>query len=227
MSTEKEKKMRIVVVAPHPDDEVFGCGGTIPTYSEAGHEVHVLIVTKGDELFDPHLIETGRKEALKSHSLLGVKETRFADLPSIKLDTLPQHKINDLLLDYFQEIRPDLLFLPFPGDLNRDHQIVHACAMVAARPIGVRIQGIYCYEALSSTNWNSPGIFAAFTPNCFVDISEKIDLKVEAAKVYASQLKKSPHERSVESILALGRYRGGFVNIPYAEAFMCIRQILL
>ena len=219
--------MCVLVVAPHPDDEVFGCGGTIPKYTKAGHEVHVLIVTKGDDLFDPQLIEAGRKEALAAHTLLGVKDTHFADLPAAKLDTLPQHKINDLLLDYFQEIQPDLLFLPFPGDVNRDHQVVHACAMVAARPIGVRIQGIYCYEAVSSTNWNSPGIFPAFTPNCFVDISDTIDLKVEAAKIFASQLKQSPHERSVESIQALSRYRGGFVNLSHAEAFVCIRQILL
>lgn len=219
--------MRIVIVAPHPDDEVFGCGGTIPIYIKAGHEVHVLIVTKGDDLFDPHLIEMGRKEALQAHALLGVKTTRFADLPAIKLDTVPQHEINDLLWDYFQQMRPDILFLPFPGDVNRDHQIVHACAMVAARPISVKTRGIYCYEALSSTNWNSPGMFPAFTPNCFVDVSETIDLKIEAAKIYASQLKKSPHERSVESIMALSRYRGGFVNISHAEAFMCVRQILL
>jgi len=89
------------------------------------------------------------------------------------------------------------------------------------------MRGIYCYEAVSSTNWNSPGISPAFTPNCFVDISDTIDLKIEAAKTYASQLKKYPHERSVESILALSRYRGGFVNLTHAEAFMCVRQILL
>ncbi len=219
--------MRVLFVAPHPDDEVFGPGGSVPKYSQARAEVHVLVMTKGDDLFDQDLIKRGREEALRAHQLLGVTKTHFADLPAIKLDTLPQYKINDLLLDYFQEIQPDLLFLPFPGDVNRDHQIVHACAMVAARPISVKIRGIYCYEAVSSTNWNSPGVFPAFTPNCFVDISETIDLKIEAAKTYASQLKQPPHERSIESILALSRYRGGFVNVPHAEAFMCIRQILL
>lgn len=123
--------MRILVVAPHPDDEVFGCGGTIAKYSKAGHEVHVLIVTKGDDLFNPQLIEEGRKEALKAHMLLGVKETHFADLPAIKLDTIPQYRINDVLSYFFKGIDPDTLFLPFPADINRDHQIVHACAMVA------------------------------------------------------------------------------------------------
>jgi len=219
--------MKVLVVAPHPDDEVFGPGGTIPKYSRAGAEVHVLVVTKGDDLFDQDLIRRGREEAVKAHELLGVTKAHWADLPAIKLDTLPQHRINDLLLDYFREISPDLLFLPFPGDINRDHQIVHSSAMVAARPPLVDIREIYCYEAVSSTNWNSPAMFPAFTPNTFVDISDTIDIKIEAAKIYASQLKESPHERSVESILALSRYRGGFVNLANAEAFMCVRRILL
>ncbi len=99
--------------------------------------------------------------------------------------------------------------------------------MVAARPTSMKIRGIYCYEALSSTNWNSPGIYPTFAPNCFVDISETIDLKVETVKIYVSQLRPAPHERSVESTLALSRYRGGFVNLAHAEAFVCVRQFLL
>lgn len=219
--------MRILVVAPHPDDEVFGCGGTIAKYSKAGHEVHVLIVTKGDDLFDPQLIEAGRKEALTAHKLLGIKETHFADLPAIKLDTIPQYRINDVLSEFFKAINPDFLFLPFPADINRDHQIVHACAMVAARPVAMHLQAIYCYEALSSTNWNTPTLSPTFAPNFFVEISDALELKIEAVKTYASQLREYPHERSVESVIALSRYRGGFVNLPHVEAFMCVRQILL
>ena len=219
--------MAILVVAPHPDDEVFGCGGTIAKYARAGHKVHVIIVTKGDDLFDPQLIEQGRREGLQAHELLGVARSHFADLPAIKLDTLPQYSINETLRGWFEEIRPDTLFLPFLGDINRDHQIVHASCMVAARPILMDLRAIYCYETLSCTNWNSPGIVPTFTPNTFVDIADEIEVKIEATKAYASQLKEHPHERSVENVIALARYRGGFVNRPYAEAFMCIRQILL
>jgi len=218
--------MRILVVAPHHDDEVFGCGGTIAKFSRSGNEVHVLIVTKGDELFDQKLIEQGRQEALQADRLLGVRETHFADLPAIKLDTLPQYQINEILSSYFKKLKPELLFLPFPGDINRDHQIVHACSMVAARPITVPIQEIYCYEVLSSTNWNSPGLVSPFLPNFFVDISDTIEVKIQALKTYASQIKPYPHERSPESVLALSQYRGGFVNLTHAEAFMCLRRII-
>jgi len=218
--------MRILVVAPHPDDEVFGCGGTLAKFSRSGNEVYVLIVTKGDELFDQKLIEQGRQEALQADRLLGVRETHFADLPAIKLDTLPQYQINEILSSYFKKLKPELLFLPFPGDINRDHQIVHACSMVAARPISVPVREIYCYEAPSSTNWNSPGLVSPFLPNCFVDISDTIELKIQAVKTYASQIKQHPHERSPESVLTLSQYRGGFVNLTHAEAFMCLRRII-
>ena len=218
---------RTLIVAPHPDDEVLGCGGTIAKLSGKGEEVHVLIVTKGDELFDQDLIKRGREEAIKAHRLLGVKKTHFADLPAIKLDTLPQYQINEKLLEYFTEIRPDILFLPFPGDINRDHQIVHACGMVAARPHNRKIKSIYSYETLSATNWNSPVAASPFVPNMFVDISDTINKKIEAMNTYSSQLGKYPHPRSAETIIALSRYRGGFVHLHHAEAFVCVRDLKL
>ncbi len=219
--------MQILILGAHPDDEVFGCGGTIPNYVRRGHDVNVLILTQANDLFGPDAVRKGREEALTAHKILGVKETYFAELPSVRLDTVPQREINDLLVSYFEKIRPEILFLPFCGDINRDHQIVHGCGMVAARPIGpVPIRAIYSYEALSSTNWNSPGLTPTFTPNTFSDISETIDLKLEAIRAFVSQLRNYPHERSVESVLALSQYRGGFVNKPNAEAFMCIRQML-
>jgi LmbE family N-acetylglucosaminyl deacetylase len=223
---EPDDKKVITVVAPHPDDEVFGCGGTIAKCVASGHEVHVIIVTKGDSLFDADLIEQGRGEALKAHELLGVARTHFVDLPAIKLDTLPQYQINDVLTKLFAEIEPDVLFLPFPGDVSSDHRLVHACAMVAARPIVHQVRAIYSYETLSSTNWNSPGLVPAFIPNAFTDISDTIGLKLQAVRIYESQIRQYPHERSPESVEALSRYRGGFVNLPHAEAFVCVRELL-
>ena len=186
-----------------------------------------LTLTQANDLFGPEAVQQGRREALAAHKILGVNKTVFEELPSVRLDTVPQREINDLLLNHFEKIQPEILFLPFCGDVNRDHQIVHACGMVAARPVGpAEIRAIYSYEALSSTNWNSPGLTPTFIPNAFCDITETIDLKLQAVKAFASELRPYPHERSVESVLALSQYRGGFVNKPHAEAFMCLRQML-
>lgn len=67
--------MSVLVIAPHPDDEILGCGGTIRKLTDAGENVYVCIVTKGyPPLFDEELIEQGRSEDLTAAKELGVKD---------------------------------------------------------------------------------------------------------------------------------------------------------
>ena len=70
--------MRVLVIAPHPDDEIIGVGGTIAKRAKDGDEVYVCVVTKGKSpLFNDEFIEQGRKECRKADKKLGVKETIF------------------------------------------------------------------------------------------------------------------------------------------------------
>ncbi len=217
---------KILIIAPHPDDEILGCGGTIARCSSAGDEVFVLIVTKGDDLFDSKLIEDGRRETIEADQYLGVKQTFFSDLPSIKLDTLPQYQINEKISDYIKKVCPNIIFIPFYGDLNQDHQIVHNACIVASRPGLSSVKEIYCYEAASSTNWNIPGISVNFTPNVFFDITDTIEKKKKAFQIFKSQIRKFPHPRSTEFIESLSMYRGASAGVKNAEAFMQIRKVL-
>ena len=74
---------RILVVAPHPDDEVLGCGGIIKKLSDQGDTVIVLIMTRGKkELYSEERILNVRKEALSAHQILGVKQTIFFEFPA-------------------------------------------------------------------------------------------------------------------------------------------------
>lgn len=224
-----DTEMRILVVAPHPDDEVLGVGGTTARLAREGAHVTVVIVTKGQpELFDPELIERGRAEARECHSLLGVSETRFLDFPAARLDTVEHHLLNRALFEIVQEVAPDKVFLPFGGDLHNDHRAVFNSALVALRPTpGVhRVADILCYETLSETNWNAPGLSSGFVPNMFVDISQYLDTKIKAAAIYASQMRQFPHERSLDAISYLAKLRGASVGLEAAEAFMQLRRIV-
>lgn len=219
---------RVLVVAPHPDDEVLGAGGTMARLADEGHEVYVVIVTKGDEdLFSPEVIAQGRREAMAAHRILGVKDTIFWDrFPAAKLDTVPHHQLNAAFAELFKDLNPCVLFIPFYGDIHKDHRLVFESALVAARPVpGISIKEIYAYETLSETNWNAPPITVAFTPNVYVDISGYIDRKLEAMKFFKSQLRDYPHERSLEALRALSQLRGATVGVSNAEAFMLIRWI--
>ena len=217
----------ILVIAPHPDDEIISMGGSISRFIKAGIKVHVVIVTKATEdLFSKSSIEQTRIEAKKVSKFLGVEKLHFLDgFPAAKLDTIPHFKLNEKLLEILQRIKPKLLFIPHGQDIHKDHQLVHESALVASRPNSNIYQPkqIMAYETLSETEWG----LSPFVPNVFIDISDHIDSKINAMKIYGSQLKKIPHTRSIDSIKSLARFRGGTINVKYAEAFMLVRHVFL
>lgn len=218
----------VLVIAPHPDDEVLGCGGVIARHVSQGDTVCVLIVTRGDEsLFSDELIEQGRRELVTAHALLGVKETFFLDFPAPKLDTLPEHIVADAIRRVFNKLQPSTLYLPYRGDIHRDHKVVFDASMVAARPVtGCSVKTILCYETLSETDWAYPFNGDTFAPTVFVDITHFLETKIEAMSCYASQLKEPPSARSLDSLRALARVRGGAAGLEMAEAFLLVRTII-
>jgi len=219
---------KILIVAPHPDDEVLGCGGTICRAIAAGHDVWVCIVTRGSPaIFEHSFVERGRTEARAVHAELGVVDTLFCDFPAPMLDTIPRHQVSDALRGIIDSLAIDTVFIPHGGDIHFEHTIVAEAALVACRPIrGSSVKRVYAYETLSETEWAPPQTSRAFIPNVFVDISGYIDAKLRAMNGYASQIQQAPHPRSAEGIQSLAKLRGLSIGCHYAEAFMLIREIV-
>lgn len=220
--------MRVLIIAPHPDDEVLGCGGTIAKLSAQGHEVFVAIATKArPPLFSEEFVAQGRQEAKQAHELLGVKETIFCDLPAAALDTTEHSRVNQEMDRLLKDIKPTELFIPFIGDMHLDHQHIFLSSLVAARPNqAIFPRKILSYETLSETNWNAAYLTPGFQPNVFIDISEQLQIKLNAFACYASQVKAFPHERSLVALEALAKLRGATVFCKAAEAFVLIREII-
>ncbi len=218
---------RVLIIAPHPDDEAIGVAGTIIKHVENGNEVSVCFVCRGKEpLFRESDVEICRNETIKCHEILGVKHKFYLDFPSVMLDKEDRYKINDALLSVIKNVKPTEVYIPHVGDMQKDHQLVAECAMVALRPKYLpRVKRIYAYETLSETGWNIPNIQNQFIPNVFVEISEQIEKKIEAIKCYKSQLGDFPNTRSIKAIESLARYRGALIHADAAEAFMLIRDI--
>lgn len=219
--------MNVLVIAPHPDDEVLGCGGTIAKKVANGHSVYVCVVTKGCEpMFHKEYIEQGRSECKEADHFLGVKETYFLNFPAVRLEEVPRYKLNDGLLKVVQRIKPDEVYIPHRGDMQLDHKMIVDAAMVALRPKYEHvIKRIYAYETLSETGWDIPNIVNDFIPTVYEDISDTIDMKLVAMNVFKSQLANFPAARSLGAIKALAKFRGATVNVMAAEAFMLIREI--
>jgi len=218
--------MNVLIIAPHPDDEVLGCGGVIAKLSAQKNDVYVGVITSGISQLSAQQIETEKKVATEANQLLGVKKTFFCDLPAAELDTIAHRKTNEAIVTLLRNTEPDILFVPFLGDIHLDHQHVFNSALVAARPIQKKYpKKIYAYETLSETNWNAAYLTPGFHPNVFFDISSYLDLKLRAFEIYKSEVKQFPHERSLETLKALATLRGSTVHLPAAEAFVLIREV--
>ena len=218
---------KVLVFAPHPDDEILGVGGTMAKRVQAGYEVYVCIVTKGClPLFDEESVKKVREECRKADNYLGVKETIFLDFPAVMLETVPRYELNGKILGVIQRIQPDEVFIPHWGDMQLDHKLVVDACMVALRPKNEHIpKRIYSYETLSETGWDIPTAEKAFIPNVYEDISNYLEEKIDAMKIFQSQLAEFPAARSIGAIRALAAFRGATVNVRAAEAFCLVREV--
>ncbi len=219
--------MNILVIAPHPDDEIIAAGGTIAKYSSQGHDVYVCIVTKGTmPLFSEESVRQVRDECCRADKLLGVKETFFLDFPAVMLEMVPRYEVNAALLNVVDQTRPDEVYIPHRGDMHLDHKVVVDAAMVALRPKYEHVvKRIYAYETLSETGWDVPNTVNEFIPTVYQDISKYLDRKLEALAVYESQVAEYPNPRSIKAIRALAMLRGATVNVKAAEAFELVREL--
>ena len=219
----------VLVIAPHPDDEVLGVGGTILRHVSIGDPVHVVICTRGqEERFPKAQVERVQAEAKSVHALLGLASSHALDLPAAMLDTIPAADVNAALGRVFATVSPDTVYIPHVGDVHRDHQIIFNAAMVCSRPTGASAPApsrILAYETVSETDWNAAPLTPSFVPNVYVDITRYIDRKLKACALYASQIRPAPDQRSIETLRAQSIVRGSVIGCHHAEAFMLIREV--
>lgn len=220
-------RKNILILAPHPDDEVLGCGGLIRKNSEMGHRVYVLIATRGSAVrYSEERVANVRKEALAAHAILGVTETFFLDFPAPDLDLVSKADLSNEITKILKKLEIEELFLPHRGDIHHDHQAIFNAGLVAARPTeGNTVKKVYSYETLSETEWAAPFASDAFIPTYFVDVTAQFEHKLQAMEQFKSQLRPFPNSRSLEAIRSLAKYRGCTVGFNYAEAYMVIRLI--
>ncbi len=222
---------RILIIAPHSDDEILGCGGIIAKAIENNDEVFIAIMTnanKGEpKIYSEIDVQKTYNEARQAHEFLGIKDTFFFDFPAPNLDTFPISRIARSINQLISDLSPNIMYIPYRGDLHNDHKVIFEASIVAARPIySCSVKTILSYETLSETEWAPPFQQDAFIPNVFEIISEiHLENKIKAMKFYKTQLKSYPHARSIEGIKSLAINRGVTISAKYAESFMLIRSI--
>lgn len=214
---------RVLVIAAHPDDEILGCGGTVALHTEAGDSVTSVIVCEGEShRYGPGGV--GQREHMeRAASVLGVTDVRHLGFPDQRLDSLTLTDLIGPLEEIVREIRPEVVYSQFGGDVNLDHQILASAVLVAARPTEASIRALYCFDTASSTEWAFP---RRFTPDTWIDISGTLSRKLEAMACYESELREYPHPRSLQALEYRAHAWGNQSLLDAAEVFMTIRRVM-
>lgn len=216
----------VLIVAPHPDDETLGCGGTILKHKKNGDMPYWLIITEISQIlgYSDEAIRTRHDEIIKITSFYGFHEVYQCGYPTTKLDTLPIKDLVEKLSDIFDAIKPSIVYLPFKDDVHTDHQVVFkavaSCTKWFRHP---SIKRILAYETLSETDFNL-GMNGAFRPNYYVNIDEFIDKKLEALAIYRTEVAEFPFPRSLKALRSLAYLRGAASGYEAAEAFELLRE---
>lgn len=222
---------KVLIVSPHADDEVLGCGGLMKKLSENGAEVHVVYgAVDGFHHYgsdhDPSYGErVAEIEAVTEH--LGASfEILYGDKDLIeKLDTVPQRDLVDFLERTINDHRPDLFLFASGTDYDQDHRALFRASVAAARPIAEAfgkylVPNVMAYES-TKIQWSDEPLPRSAA---FCDVSGHLDAKIEALKLYETQFRPNPHIRSPESVAALAEIRGKEIGVRYAEAFSVLRM---
>tara|TARA_B100001029_G_C15006047_1_gene421186 strand:+ start:135 stop:815 length:681 start_codon:yes stop_codon:yes gene_type:complete len=216
--------MRTIVIAPHADDELLGCGGTLLKRGKQGSEIAWILMTTllNKDGWSVELIRKREHEIEMVRKGLKINENNLFKLgfSPTKLDQTPIANIVERISKIFIDFQPDEVFLPYPGDIHSDHRITFEAALSCTKWFRYPfIKRIYTYETLSETEFGVDPRYQTFRPNTFIDISGEIDKKIELMKIYSTEIKDHPFPRSILSIQSKAFIRGSEMGTRAAEAF--------
>lgn len=222
------KKEKILIISPHPDDEVIGCGGLICSAKNVDADIHVLYMCTGETRqfvtgrTDSKIRENEIKEVSKygsfNYSIL------FKNEYFVRLDTLPQKEIIDPIEDLIESFKPSMILLPYGESYNQDHRATYNACITALRPLPRNIRHfvdkVLVYE--EPYNWTTNN---NFKPNYYIDTTEVENNKIELMKLHKSQNRSGSFARSPENLLNRMRIRGSEVGCLSAEAYIMLRGL--
>ena len=210
---------KILVVAPHADDETLGCGGSLLKHKKNGDKIYWLLVTKLKKNHKKYNIK--QKEIKKVADMYNFDEVINLNLEPAKIHNIDFQNLIKLIEKPLKLIKPDTIYVPYLNDIHSDHQIIARAMNTFSKWFRYPyIKRFLVYETLSETNFNF--VNTNFEPNLFVDISNEMKKKLNILKIYRSEISTHPFPRSQKSVESLAIIRGSSSGYNYAEAFKII-----
>lgn len=220
---------RILVIAPHPDDESLGVAGTLLRHKAEGDEIHWLLMTcmtesvgySAKQIAARKNVIDGVSKAFGFHSRIDL------DYPTTSLDQVAKAELIQKLSSVFDSLKPTTIYLPYEGDNHSDHQATFLSVLAATKNFRLpSLKRLLCYETLSETNMSTNPTVAAFRPNVYVGIENFLEEKLKILKLYESEFSEPPFPRSYEGVNAQALLRGSESGFKAAEAFLLLKEIV-
>jgi LmbE family N-acetylglucosaminyl deacetylase len=184
--------------------------------------VAAVIVCEGESLRYGAEGVDQRADIARAAQVLGIAETRHLEFPDQRLDLVTLTDLITPLEKAVRELRPNVVYCQYGGDVNRDHQLLFQAILVATRPTEECIRSVYAFDTASSTEWAYP---RTFVPDTWVDVSATLEVKLEAMACYRSELRPYPHPRSLEALRHRAHAWGNQTLLDAAEVFMTVRRV--
>ena len=207
------KGKKILLLAPHPDDPEYACGGSIARWSKENELFYMAFSPCNISLPDGFPENTLYEELLASAKVLGIAEGNITtfDFP---VRRFPEHR-QDILEEMVmlrKSLQPDIVLMPNSNDIHQDHKVIYE-------------EGVRAFKYCSLLGYELPWNNLQFTSNFHVTLSkDDLAIKWKAISTYKSQEIRA--YKSEDFFEGLARVRGLQVGSEFAEAFELIRWIL-
>ncbi|MHC4606819.1 MAG: PIG-L deacetylase family protein [Planctomycetota bacterium] len=228
-------EQRLLVVAPHADDETAGAGGLVARVKDAGGKAYVMVVSTGDldhfnrkdDLTQKSLRREELAEAMKALEVDDWEILMEDDTMHLRLETLPRRDLVNLIERKgklaAERTKPTMIVLPAPS-FNQDHEAVYKAGITACRPHLATMKAFQSFVLVADAPqlaWSGP---PHFRPNFYVDISGPfLERKLKAFACHRSQLRPDPSMGGLDALRLLAKNRGREISVAAAEAFECYR----
>lgn len=229
---------RFLVIAPHADDESFGCAGAMARIKALGGEVYCIVCSVGDlKHYDgTDTVVEGNTRANELESVMKYLavddwEILYRDAAThLRLDMIPRR---DMVHEFEQgcrlaldKLKPTMVAVPV-SSYNQDHEAVFRAAWTALRP---GVPGLKSFQPIV-LGYNNTSLFWSlerekFHPNFYVDISEYLEQKLTALSMHKSQMREPVHHSSIQNVEYMARLRGSEISVAAAEGYQCFRLVL-
>jgi LmbE family N-acetylglucosaminyl deacetylase len=219
-----------LVVAPHPDDETLGAGGTLLKLAAGGADLHWLLMTSAkDTRYSSEYVIAQKHQVQNVRAAYPFASLNWLGYPASTLNACPRGGMVEAVRAVVSNLRPEVILLPHAHDVHDDHAVTHATVIAACKAFYMREFGVNYIASMEIPSETDAGAYAPerlFQPSIIVDISDHLERKIEIFKLYQTEHQSGFRPRRPDALRAIASANGTTYDLAAAERFMLLKALL-